>query len=351
MLPPNRLNSHVIDVHCHPTDTTVSPEAMDALEITICAMSSRQEDQPLVRSLALSHPDKVVPCFGYHPWFTHRISLKPAIQKQDHYRSLFTPRNDDETRALDELMGLLPEPINLEDILGDLRRNLEDFPVAMLGEVGLDRSFRVAYDYFASPRKLTPFTIPIEHQLAILHAQIDIAVELGRNVSLHSVKAQQATMELLSDLKIKHGKRWDGISLDMHSCGFSPPMWKDIQKKYSNIYLSLSTVINSRSPNHMALIEACAPDRILVESDFNDVAMCTERTWEMLRIVADVKGWSLETEWLDEVNESDEAEWGVVRRLEKNWRAFKAGNHAPVGTLSRKEKREMQDWMSDSSGD
>ena len=66
----------------------------------------------------------------------------------------------------------------------------------------------------------------------------------------------------------------------------------------------------------------------------------------MLRIVADVKGWSLETEWLDEV---DESEWGVVHKLERNWRVFKAGNHTPINTLSRKEKREMQDWMSDSS--
>ncbi|KAL0576710.1 Cut9-interacting protein scn1 [Marasmius crinis-equi] len=337
------LNSHVIDVHCHPTDSPIVPEAMEALEITICAMSSRQEDQSLVRSLALSYPEKVVPCFGYHPWFTHRITLKPKARKEDHYRSLFSPRNDEETRILSDLVELLPDPTPLEEVLVDLRRNLEDFPSAMLGEVGVDRSFRVAYDYYASPRKLTPFTIPIEHQLAILHAQVDIAVEMRRNISLHSVKSQQATMDLLSNLKTKHGAKWEEISLDMHSCGLSPPMWKEIQKKYSNIFLSLSTVINSRSPNHIALIEACTADRILVESDFNDVSMCTERTWEMLKIVADVKGWTLETEWSDDVDESD---WGAVHKLERNWKAFQTGNHTPVGT--RKKKREVKEWLSDS---
>jgi Tat protein secretion system quality control protein TatD with DNase activity len=115
--------------------------------------------------------------------------------------------------------------------MNDLRRNLSDFPNAMLGEVGLDRAFRVAFDYYASPRKLTTFTIPIDHQLTILRAQINLAIELGRNISLHSVKAQQYTMDLLRQLKDEHGERWTKISLDMHSCGFSTQMWSDIQVK------------------------------------------------------------------------------------------------------------------------
>lgn len=44
----------------------------------------------------------------------------------------------------------------------------------------------------------------------------------------------------------------------------------------------------------------------------------------MIRIVADVKGWQVEAEWTDSL---DESEWGTVRKLENNWFAFKAGNH------------------------
>ena len=55
----------------------------------------------------------------------------------------------------------------------------------MLGEVGLDRSARIPIDYHAAQRKLSPFTIPFDHQLAILEAQMSIAVEMRRNISLH----------------------------------------------------------------------------------------------------------------------------------------------------------------------
>lgn len=64
-LPSDDVLRHVVDVHCHPTDAPqISPEAMDQLQITVCAMASRESDQPLVRNLATSHPSKVIPCFG-----------------------------------------------------------------------------------------------------------------------------------------------------------------------------------------------------------------------------------------------------------------------------------------------
>lgn len=63
-LPPPDILRHVVDVHCHPTDSHISPEAMEELPIKICAMSTRPSDQELVRELANGNPDKVVPCFG-----------------------------------------------------------------------------------------------------------------------------------------------------------------------------------------------------------------------------------------------------------------------------------------------
>ena len=37
--------------------------------------------------------------------------------------------------------------------------------------------------------------------MTILEAQIEVAVELGRNISMHSVKSQQATLELLYQIR------------------------------------------------------------------------------------------------------------------------------------------------------
>ncbi|KAJ3763123.1 hypothetical protein EV360DRAFT_34176 [Lentinula raphanica] len=326
-LPSSEVLQHLVDVHCHPTDAPlISSESMHNLDITICAMSSKASDQRLVYKLAKSYPQKVVPCFGYHPWFSHLICLRGDISKEDHYRELFCPtQNDEDLQVLNTLLEDLPDPITLDSIITELRSNFHEFPNAMLGEVGLDRAFLIPYDYNASPRKLTPFTVPLKHQEMILQVQMDLAVELGRNISLHSVKSHQPTMELLARMESKHGTdRWNGVSLDLHSCGFSPEMLKDIQRRYPNTFLSLSTVINGRSPNHLSLIKVCDPLRILVESDYNDVDYCTEQTWDMVRTVADIKGWSIETEWN---SEDDSSQRGVVRRLEENWVRFKSGNH------------------------
>ncbi|KAK0466350.1 TatD DNase family Scn1 [Desarmillaria tabescens] len=344
-LPDESVLQHIVDAHCHPTDApSISAESMDKLQITVCAMGSRTSDQVLVKNLASSYPQKVIPCFGYHPWFTHCIALHSGVSKDEHYRDLFTIKNLDEYQAI---YDLLPEPVPLADVIADVQANLEAFPNAMLGEVGLDRAFRIPYDFAAFPRELTSFTVPIDHQLAILEAQVDLAIRLRRNISLHSVKAQMNTMDLLNKMKQRHSENWSKISIDLHSCGLSPQLWRDIEKKHNNVFLSLSTVINGRSSNHISLIQACSPNRILVESDFHDVDMCTQRTWDIVLTVARTKGWPVEEVWVDEV---DPEKWGVVRRLEENWRCFSAGNHqAPES--SKKKKKKVEEWISDSETD
>ncbi|KAI5997974.1 hypothetical protein EDD15DRAFT_277857 [Pisolithus albus] len=221
-----------------------------------------------------------------------------------------------------------PDPVSLQDVLLELRQNLEGFPRAMLGEVGVDRAARVPIDHSAGAVELTPFTVPLEHQLVILEAQMKLAVELGRNISLHSVKAHQATLDLLNRMQKKHKASWLRISIDLHSCGVSTETWKALEKSHRNVFMSLSTAINGRSPSHRALIAACSPRRILVESDYHAIEECTKRTWDMVLTVAEVKGWSVETTWVDD--DVREEEWGVVRHLKNNWDEFQLGNHTPL---------------------
>lgn len=140
---------------------------------------------------------------------------------------------DDEKSKYEEdfekLLSNLPEPIRLEDFLTSTRRYFVEFPTAMLGEVGLDRASRIPLSYSAERRHLTRFSVPLEHQVAVLEAQIDLAVEYKRNISMHSVKAQNATVEFLRRMKAKHGMSWLRISVDLHSCGLSPESWRDIE--------------------------------------------------------------------------------------------------------------------------
>lgn len=121
-----------------------------------------------------------------------------------------------------------------------------------------------------------------------------------------------------------------------------------MQKRHPNVFLSLSTAINSRSANHRALIAACAPSRLLVESDFCNVRFCTTRTWDMVRIVAEVKGWRIEQDWEEEDENADEDKWGVVRRLEQNWLRFVKGGHKQVAKASRKNRKTKWDEWGDS---
>lgn len=153
-------------------------------------------------------------------------------------------------QAFERLLPSLPEPTPLSDILAGLRDSFAACRHAMLGEVGLDRACRIPFGPPSVPpyalddtrRELSPFTIPLTHQLAILEAQIDLAVELRRNVSFHSVKCQQATVELLDKLKAKHGDAWSAISIDMHSCGLSAQTWKDIEVRVPSMSANSTTL-------------------------------------------------------------------------------------------------------------
>jgi len=184
-----------------------------------------------------------------------------------------------------------------------------------------------------------------------LEAQLAIAVELRRNVSIHSVKAQQATVDLLLRMQKRHREGWESICIDLHSCGLSAETWTQIEKSHPNTYISLSTVINVRpnSSTHLSLIKACSPTRMLVESDFNTIDQCTQRTWDMVCVIAEARGWHVESVWnYPDANdggrsqkEGHNKDWGVVKRLEMNWEAFQSGGlgEMPLDKESRKARR------------
>jgi Tat protein secretion system quality control protein TatD with DNase activity len=160
----------------------------------------------------------------------HTISLSSSpVSKETHYRSLFDPSPNNEA-IFSSLLHTLPDPTPLPTVLATLRANLTSFPSALLGEVGLDRTFRLP---LSSPsegaRNRTPFTTPLAHQLVILEAQLELALELRRHMSMHSVRAQEATLELFDRMKTNWGERWESMSVDMHSCTLSVETWLAIE--------------------------------------------------------------------------------------------------------------------------
>ena len=249
ILPTPAVLEHLIDVHCHPTVApSISASTIESLPCTLCAMATQVEDQSKVAALVRARPDRVVPGFGYHPWWVHRISVcAPNGTIPDHathYRALYHPPTEPTNPELEtsfaRLLPALPQPIPLADVLADVRACLIEFPSAMVGEVGIDRAARIPFpsagavsdggnDDDDGHRTLSPFSTPFAHQLTILEAQLALAVELRRNVSLHSVKSSAQTCALFDNMAAKYGAAWFAISVDVHSCTLSPEVWRDIE--------------------------------------------------------------------------------------------------------------------------
>ncbi|EFE43482.1 hypothetical protein TRV_01770, partial [Trichophyton verrucosum HKI 0517] len=389
----------VYDAHCHPTDTMSAIEDikdMKAAALTI--MATREQDQELVSQVALQYKgssksnhqagetrgDRIIPCFGWHPWFSHQIfddtkDAQPrdseylASIKIEHYKSVLTPSIEDE-----ELLNELPVPFSLLELISNTKERLQRHPHALVGEIGLDKSFRIpkawssgagdgdesmpSSDPSITPgtrggRGLSPYRVRMEHQRAILKAQLRLAGELQRPVSLHSVQAHGATIEVLQELWAGHEKKvisnrqrkrsssapraHEGEDISpstsdegspsrklqnkpmpfpprvcMHSySGPVDPLSQFFHPKVPlDVYFSFSEVINfpnGSNAKSSSVISALPEDRILIESDVHCAGQRMDDLLEQIvRQVCDVRGWPLEK---------------GTRILAENWKRFVFG--------------------------
>ncbi|WFD36183.1 Cut9-interacting protein scn1 [Malassezia cuniculi] len=226
-------------------------------------MSTGAHDMQLVADLS-DADRRVVPAFGIHPWAAHTVSLA----HEQTYADLFGDAQDDATSTI----AHLPARVPLADALAQQRALLQQYPDALVGEVGLDRSFRLPAPQ-GSPTRFSSLQTPIEHQLAVLRAQINVAKELARSVSMHSVRAAGHTLELLDEVYAADGPHPSTSALRadkdivLHSCTLSPESIRQVQRKHRQVYVSFSTTINARQRALDAQIAAADPARILSESD------------------------------------------------------------------------------------
>jgi Tat protein secretion system quality control protein TatD with DNase activity len=294
-------------------------------------MSSHVNDQALVKQLVDEHPDKIVPAFGLHPWWSHHVSFEDADclpSKLEHYRKVFPASFTATDTLTDEETTLLqsfPEPTSFSTFVSQvLRPNLEAYPQAMLGEVGLDRSFRIPLPQTDAKsnrsdqrivKKFTNLKVPVEHQMKLLQEQMEIAFELNRNISFHCVQAHGLVADLLVALP-KQSKHWKNSNsmICLHSFGGSVDVIQRITKhiEKERVYLSFSTTINARLDRLEELIRAVPDNRLLIESDYNHIEHNEARIWEILGIVCEAKSWKPQE---------------AAEQLEKNWDTFSGETH------------------------
>jgi len=290
-------------------------------------------------------------------------SSLPPEQKISHYQSVLTPKSEDRNFLL-----ALPDPRPFGHFLGQTRDYLARYPLALIGEVGLDRSFRIPEAWLPEQaeerndtltpggregRKLSPYRVTMDHQRKVLLAQLRLAGELQRAVSVHGVAAHGVVYETVAETwkgSEKHvpskrerrkaeaaarannepeedaasnerdansGNRPYPPRICLHS--FSGPA--ETVKQYiapsvpCEVFFSFSTTINAWSESGGGKVEAAVKmvpdDRILIESDLHTAGERMDGYLEAgVRKVCAVKGWEIEV---------------GVRRLGRNWRRFALG--------------------------
>lgn len=375
----------VFDAHCHPTDTVSSIAEIPRMKATtLTVMATRGEDQDLVLQTAATLADRetaindsnigrILPCFGWHPWFSHQIIddtpgpididiPSGAERKKAHYTKVLTPPPDD------EFISTLPEPKPLSQLISETRSRLATHPLALVGEVGLDRAFRLPNPWRSEDlenrdagmtpgsregRKLSPHRVQPDHQKAILKAQLELAGELRRPVSVHSVQAHGAVFDIFKALWSGHERKLQSrrerqrrrsvadahadseaeeeeeqaspqpgpplpfpprICMHSYSGPVNPVKQFLHPSNPSDVYFSFSTVINFNGPSAQKaidVIKALPDDRILIESDLHTAGAPMDELLEQIaRQVCELRGWALRP---------------GVQQLADNWKRFVYG--------------------------
>lgn len=248
----------------------------------------------------------------------------------------------------------MPDLVPLSKFVENVRQNLVKHPEAMVGEVGLDRSFRLP-----DPNQpkgdgkrhvLSKYRTETAHQAVILEAQLRLAGEYGRACSVHGVQAHGYLYNEISKLwegqekpsKTALRKQEAKAAKERKSRGDVPPEEKELSffdtkeetgpqtfppriclHSYSgtadmlgswtnsrvpgDIFFSFSQVINGRYDRWQEVVSKVPDNKLLIESDYHDARLIDESLKQACEFVCKAKGW--------------EEEHGR-RILEQNWKRF-----------------------------
>ncbi|KAH8201258.1 hypothetical protein TruAng_004575 [Truncatella angustata] len=347
---------------------------MKARALTV--MSTRSQDQDLVFKVTSEQgvesqevlfsgepiDRRIIPAFGWHPWFSYQIFddtvPNPTYDgteegKTIHYDKILSPAPSSKDGSFS--VGL-QEPQPLSQFINETRSRLELYPQALVGEIGLDKAFRIPESWTSTEgiqqdedltpggregRRLSPYRVNLEHQTMVLKAQLQLAGELNRAVSVHGVQVHGALYNAISDCWKGHEKevlsRREQKKIAANAENFSDDeeeIQDDKSKKTSQdqqgkpyppriclhsysgpvnimnqylhksvpakVFFSFSVAINfdpeggDKNQKTEEAIRTCPDNRILVESDLHTAGDRMDNYLEAIcRKVCELKGWEL----------------------------------------------------------
>ena len=252
--------NRLVDAHCH-VSTVVNVEKRSCQRyddgIERCIMSTNPYDWEAVKqiSTAATHI-----CFGVHPWYCHLFSVGDRGSKKLHYKSVLQCKDDTQLKMI---LDVLPEPLDLEVYVQEEWNG----SIRCVGEIGLDKLFRLPEDGFfnSSRATLSNIRVQMSHQKAVFERMIDLAVEKGLPVSIHAVKCQGLVFEVCKE-KLLH----TDTKICLHSYTGSKDslrLWLSTFP-HARIFFSLSSWINLKDLEQGILtIKQIPPACILSETD------------------------------------------------------------------------------------
>lgn len=235
-----------IDVHTHLNFLEISPEeALTRAKASgvdrVITIGTEPSDHPVVLALAKKYFPQVACTLGIHP----------------HEATLFTP-----------------------EVEAFIRQHATEPWVVAVGEIGLD------YYYNQSPQEI---------QKAAFKRQLEIALELGLPVEIHTRDAEADTIEIL--------KQFDGRVRGILHC-FTGSQWLADEALALGIDISISGVVTFKNAESLrATVKTVPLDRLHVETDAPFLAPVPHRGKKNLpefvshtaQVVADLKGVDLAT--------------------------------------------------------
>jgi len=203
---------NLCDSHCHLQDERLAPFLNDVMARArssgvarfVCCGTS-ESDWPLVKRLAGANPS-ILPQYGLHPWYVANRS---------------------------------------PDWRNALAACLEANPLSGLGEAGLDHAVTDRDDV---------------GQAAVFRAQLQLAVDLHRPVSIHCRRAWGAMLDLLKEF----GSFPAGLVF--HSCSASSDLIGELVALGGYFSFSGSITFSGNKRGRRTLL-AVPPDRVLIETD------------------------------------------------------------------------------------
>jgi TatD DNase family protein len=204
-----------VDCHLHLQDARLLPRIEDVLRRAgragvryFLCNGSCEKDWPAVLDLAITH-SRIIPCFGYHPWYAHECSA-------------------DWPAKLEEFLTAIPSAV---------------------GEIGLDR--------WIEPRNEA-----IQEEVFL--RQFELARKLNRPAMIHCLRAWEWFMDLLKS----HTPLPAGMLI--HAYGGPAELIPALLEK--NAWFSFAgTVLHEKNTRARAAIRRVPLDRLLLETDAPDL--------------------------------------------------------------------------------